>query len=309
MPNKAPRWTDTEIELLKKYYPAQGSTSARRHLPGRTQPAINTKAKLLGLKCPIRGAWSEEEIALLREYWPQGGFLAVAPHLPGRTRPATNNMALRLGIRAPMPVGCRGEASRHYLQDDSVDAAIVAAYQARKSVKALAFKLGRPEGWVKYRALNLGVRIARQRNPAWTDEELNILWERGGRSLATIQKSLARQGYQRSQHAIKTILHKRGIDTTPDNYTASEFSRLMGVCDHVVIGWIQKGWLKARKYQRLAIDNVAPGRFWITPSAARAFIIESVAHINLGKCDKYWLVDLLDGKYNGNAVKGNQEAA
>lgn len=312
MAKQAPLWTDAEIELLKKHYPVHGSTSAMRHLPGRTALAINTKARLLGIKCAIKGAWKEAELALLREYWPQGGFLAVAPHLPGRTKPAMNNMALRLGVKAPDPSACRGALSKRYPQNDAIDEAIRVAYQGRKSVKALAFKLGRPEGWIKFRALNLGVSIARKRNPPWTEAELNLVWESAGRSLGTIQKSLARQGYQRSQHAIKTILHKRDIDTTPDNYTAAEFSRLMGVCEHVVMGWIQKGWLKARKYHRLAVERTTPGKFWITPLNAREFIVSSVAHINFGKCDKYWLVDLLDGKYNNRAAKdadGAQEAA
>lgn len=291
-------WTEEEIERLRKYYASGGTAEAIMHLPGRTAQAIKTKARMLGIRGPAKGDWSDTEIAALKEYWPQGGFLAASLHIPGRTKASLSNMALRLGVRAPDPCACRGEASRHYPQDDTVDEAIRAAYSARKSIKQLAFKIGRPEGWVKYRALNLGVRIARKRSPLWTEEELNIVWERGGRSLATIQKSLSRQGYKRTQHAIKTILHKRGIDTTPDSYTAAEFSRLMGVCDHVVIGWIQKGWVRARKYHRLAVEPTEPGKYWITPSAAREFIISSVAHVNIGKCDKYWLVDLLDGKYN-----------
>jgi len=308
MAKKAPNWTAAEIELLRKYYSVEGSDAVMQHLPGRTKSAIRTKVKLMKLKCAIRSAWSDVEIDILREYWPQGGFMAVSPHLPFRTKPAINNMALRLGVKAPSPCACRGALSKRYPQDDSIDEAIVAAYRNRKSVKALAFRLGRPEGWIKYRALNLGVRIAKKRNPSWTEEEIEIVWEGSGRSLSTIQKLLSRKGYKRSQHAIKTILHKRGIDTTPDNYTASEFARLMGVCEHVVTGWIQKGWLKARKSHRMVVDPTEPLKFWITPSAAREFITESVANINLGKVDKYWFVDLLDGKYTGRTVKQKEVA-
>ena len=300
---KGSTWTEDEKNILRKHYPKGGVKKARRWLPGRADGAIKAQADYLGIKIIGFGAWTESEKELFKEHYPQGGFLAATQYLPGRTKASMHNMAINLGVSAPLPVACRGAETHYYPQDDAIDEAICTAYRDGKNVKALGVKLDRPEGWVKHRALNLGVRIARTRNDVWTEEELNILWERGGRSLATIQKSLSRQGYKRSQHAIKTALHKRDIDTTPDNYTASEFSRLMGVSDHMVIGWINKGWLKARKYHRLSVASTAPGKFWITPLNAREFLVESVAHINLGKCDKYWLVDLLDGKYNNRAVK------
>lgn len=55
-------WTSEEIELIRKYYPIGGSHAVKEHLTQRTVTAIQSRAKLLGLRKEKRSAkWVRKE--------------------------------------------------------------------------------------------------------------------------------------------------------------------------------------------------------------------------------------------------------
>lgn len=302
-------WSPDEIECLKKYYPVGGTNEVLKYLPHRTSAAIRNNASDIGLVAPRLNRWSIEELDAVRKYWPIGGYSAAGKHLPKRTIKAVRRMAIELGVKAPVPAACREDFANYYPPDPNTDRIITEAYKAGKGANEIAKLTGRKPGWIKYRAVNLGVRMARTPVKRWEEKELEIVYENAGKSLQVIQRKLDYQGFKRTELAIRHALNRYQIDNTPDDYTAADFARLMGVSATAVTNWITKGWLKARKYQRMNPEPLEPHRHWIKPSDAREFIISSVAHINIGKCDKYWLVDLLDAKYSGRALKSTERNA
>ena len=76
-------WPDNEVEILKQWYPIEG-IKVRSRLPNRTDPAIMSKVKIMGLKKenPIL-PWTEEEIEILKKYYTSEGK-KILPRLPNR---------------------------------------------------------------------------------------------------------------------------------------------------------------------------------------------------------------------------------
>lgn len=88
-------WTEEENEILKKWYPIEGTKAAYR-LEGRTREATQTQAKRLGLKS--FNIWTEEENETLRKYYPIEG-IKVIDRLEGRTKYATKKQVRKLGLK------------------------------------------------------------------------------------------------------------------------------------------------------------------------------------------------------------------
>ena len=66
------KWTEEEIEILKKWYPIEG-TRIKERLDDRTRVAIKEKARKLGLKVDNL-FWTNEEIEILKRYYPLEGI-------------------------------------------------------------------------------------------------------------------------------------------------------------------------------------------------------------------------------------------
>ena len=92
-------WTDEEIDILRKYYPYEGSKVSDRvnHSPA----SCRTRAGLLGLHYyktkPEGRRWSDDEDEILRTTYPTKGT-AVITDLPGKTRNQIIARAIRLGL-------------------------------------------------------------------------------------------------------------------------------------------------------------------------------------------------------------------
>ena len=79
-----------------------------------------------------------------------------------------------------------------------------------------------------------------------------------------------------------------------EEFTANEVGRLLGLDSHVVLNWIKAGSLKAQRG-----DTRGDGRAseWIVTRAnLRAFMIRHPGEWFPGRCDRFWLVDILAGK-------------
>ena len=77
-------WNSTEDEILKEYYPTEGSRCAYR-MEDRTEYAVVGRARKLGVSSNRAGKkWGKEEDDIIREFYPKEGGKTIL-RLPGRT--------------------------------------------------------------------------------------------------------------------------------------------------------------------------------------------------------------------------------
>lgn len=89
------RWTDEEVEILKKYFPLEG-TKVYKRMVRRNMQACRAKAYSLRLVYSVK--WTDLELEILRKYYPIEGC-NVSKRLKGRSKVACTEMARSLGIR------------------------------------------------------------------------------------------------------------------------------------------------------------------------------------------------------------------
>ena len=236
--------------------------------------------------------WTGREEKLLRQYYPAGGVSACLTVLPGRTASSIYNRVGQLGLRVPARDGKVHERQR-WESSDQIDAIIKRAFQRAPSkgdVQHCAQTVGRPRWWVSKRALKLGLVAPRFKEPAWHQDELDIVSDHAHKSPKTLQRMLARNGYRRSETAIIVKIKRLGADRTdPNHLNANQLAGVMGVDRKTVAGWIEKGWLKAKRRGASALDDF----WWIHRKDIRTFVIDNVAAVDLRKVDKFWFVDLM----------------
>ncbi|MDR3104228.1 MAG: hypothetical protein LBU96_07220 [Yokenella regensburgei] len=101
-------WHADELDILKRYYPAEG-TSITARLPGRTIHAVRVMARKLGLKKSQSSTlgfrpWSDEEWQLLEKSLHLSVAEQQAAHFPTRTRQAVEKARARFSHkRRPDP--------------------------------------------------------------------------------------------------------------------------------------------------------------------------------------------------------------
>lgn len=94
---KQPRWTDVEIQRLKKHYRPGADISALCLLfPGRTRAAVLSMVDESGLPRP-EPLWRDDELRTLKHYYPAEGT-GVAARLTGRSRSSVRIQASKHGI-------------------------------------------------------------------------------------------------------------------------------------------------------------------------------------------------------------------
>ena len=88
-------WSEEEIEILKKWYPIEG-TRVMDRLRGRTKSAIHSIVSKLGIKAPDI-QWTELEIEILKRLYPQYG-IKTKKFLPNRPIFSIRDKANELGL-------------------------------------------------------------------------------------------------------------------------------------------------------------------------------------------------------------------
>jgi len=166
--------------------------------------------------------------------------------------------------------------------------------ERRKRLPEAVAKLKWPRHVIYMRAVDLGIIIPLKKSPDWTEAEDEILHENAHLSPRLIAKKLTGAGHPSRSHAAIQIRIKRvagGVrQATIDAgiYSADGLGMLLGVPGKSVIYWIDHGRMKSM--------NKAPSRgnpHKITRAEVYRFIKENPASIDLCRCDKFWLIDLL----------------
>lgn len=240
-----------------------------------------------------RRFWTGREEKILRETYPTGGLPACLPLLSGRTAKSIYLRAGQMGLHVENREQRRREP---WTTNEHIDAAIRRAYgqkPSRGDITKLAHAVMRPRWWVTKRAQQLGICPPRFKPLEWSPEEREIIAAKATNSPKSIRKFLQSRGYDRTETAILVQLKRMGmsrVDDNPDLYSCRSLAELMGVDQHTVGRWIEKGWLRATR--------TGTGRTvsWnIHRKHVRTFVIENVAAVDIRKVDKWWFVDMLAG--------------
>lgn len=236
--------------------------------------------------------WSAADMAAVREHYPTGGKQAVLKHLETPRSPeGIRRCAQRLGLKAP-----DGRKYQNRPDAEFVDAAIRRAVQSGKkgALKELEKTVNRSYGWIKWRACKIGLRVERDRTP-WTPEEEAIVETMAGKSMETIARTLKSRGFNRSEAAVYRKFYLLGLNANdPDTHTAADLARLLGVHGVTVTRWIQKGMIKAERGRVTPRDNDPV--FWrIRRDDVKRFVRDYPCQVNLAKCDRFWIIELLAG--------------
>lgn len=280
----------------------QGSSPPSRHPeppPTPLRPLAPSPAAIArpdGRRTGRYLAWSPAEEAVIRAYYPRGGALACQPLLPARQAEAIAMKAQRLGVR--YRDGYQYQPPSDERTDRLLRELYVNGSVAKGSMAALAVKLGRPRQWLRQRAIALGV-AASLRGPNWRPEEDAILEALEGRGPRAMQKALARAGYRRPETAIAArcsrISISAGLDRS-DVYSGNEIGRLLGIHDHrVITRWIKSGALRATA-ERAPLPPHEVISWRVRRQDLRSWMIANPLLWWPGRCDRYWLVEILSGK-------------
>lgn len=247
-----------------------------------------------------RRFWTGREELILRNTYPSLGLAGCVDKLPGRSAKSIYQHARIIGLVAPGAGRKDGLPRQRWTSSETTDALIRQVYTRapqKSDVKKLAQTIGRPSWWVSRRATQLGLVVPRFRSPPWTEAEEEILAEHAYKHPDTIKKLLRAKGFVRTGSAVAVKLKRLGSDKTdPHHFTAHQMAKVMGVDSKSVSRWIVKGWLKAKRRGTNRLEVQGGDEWWIHEKDVRAFIIDSVAVVDIRKCDKFWLVALLAGR-------------
>jgi len=168
-------------------------------------------------------------------------------------------------------------------------------------VAALAEKIGVPRtkvsntarahGWVKKK------RCSDYRY-YWVEKELAIVQGMPDHSPTAVQRRLKKYGFHRSVSGIEIQRAKLRVLANRSGVSAHDLAMCMGIDEHGVLALIRTKKLEAKR----AIGYEGPRvRYLIKPEDIRRYIIDYLPEVDITKCDKYWLVDILtEGKMGVN---------
>jgi hypothetical protein len=135
--------------------------------------------------------------------------------------------------------------------------------------------------------------LARQKEPPWTDEEIQYLEKYLHRiSLGDIAKQLGR-----TKIAVQLKAKRIGLNKCyQEGYTLRALCLGLGVTNHHrVQHWIDKGWLKGTRRQTERTESQGGDVWLFTDQAIREFVRRHPEEIDLRRVDKYWFLDVIMG--------------
>ena len=92
------RFTNEDIEFLKKYYPSGDWDIIFKRIPNVSKQSIQTKMSKLGIKQINESIWTDEEIKILKQYY-EIDISKVQDLLPNRSYKSICTKAQRIGIK------------------------------------------------------------------------------------------------------------------------------------------------------------------------------------------------------------------
>lgn len=165
-------------------------------------------------------------------------------------------------------------------------------------VMDVAARLGVSCSTIHRRAAELGIiNSGHKKLIPWSPEEEQLLEQHAHRELDSINRILAKHGFQRRNlDSIKSKLKRLNISlrqarTDAGYYTLCELADLFGVDKNKLVRHIKRGDLKAKTR-----ENITQLEYLIAAKDVREFIKTCLPSIDINRIDKYWLVDILTGE-------------
>lgn len=162
-------------------------------------------------------------------------------------------------------------------------------------VAKLARKIGVPRTRITNLARNNGwipKKYSADWDYFWCDAEISTLERNAHYAPITIARKLKAKGFRRSVGAVEIKLAELRARQNLEGMSANSLGECMGIDMHSVLTAIQRGYLKAERRPGFEGDNAA---YYILPKDVKKWITDRLPEIDIRKCDKYWLVDILTG--------------
>ncbi|MFA6185997.1 MAG: hypothetical protein WC770_02130 [Phycisphaerae bacterium] len=161
------RWSDSEIDILKKLYPEKSKDYIAKKL-GRTKKAVEVMGRRLKLtsNAPRKNSWTIEEDTFIEEHIAKWPIEKIAEKL-GKTFNAIQRRAWKKHFTRNCP-------NKHHTQEKfwtNQELKQLEHWHGKLSKKAIAAKLGRSVQSVKAKAKHIGLR----KPPIWTAKNIAIL--------------------------------------------------------------------------------------------------------------------------------------
>lgn len=165
----------------------------------------------------------------------------------------------------------------------------------RGKIARLAKKIGVPRTKLSNIARSNGwipVKMAGDYHRAWCDREDEIVIRNGHCAVITTRRRLKKYGYIRSISAIECRRAKLRAVSYSEGMSAKALADCMGIDSHVILKAIKAGKLKAKRKEGYEGEKVD---WFIMPKSVREYIKTWLPEIDIRKCEKFWLVDMLTG--------------
>ena len=185
-----------------------------------------------------------------------------------------------------------------YIPTLEIDEKIRNAYLRQRQGDRLALTAVRRDiGWSKSAIVRRGAALCltRSKERPWCDAEQEILERHGHLNVRTLQRRLARAGFERSCAAIQLKMGRLRIKRNLDGYSACGLAAVLGVDARKVCTWIRRGLLQA---ERRGTDRTAQqggDTWWIPLYSVRKFIFRAPEEIDLARVEKFWFLDVVTG--------------
>jgi hypothetical protein len=188
-------WTVREEQILHKYYLKERTKGIRKRMPYRSKGSIHSKAYRMGMQVTNYSRpssfkrWTTRELNILEQFYPIEGVACVKrlPRLKGlkRSKAAVIGKAKELGLKTqPLWSSEEDAVLQQYYQSEGPDCYKRVPNRSKKATQQRANLLG----------------LATEKNPPWSEEEIDILKSHSSLSLDALQALLP----DRSKSAIET---------------------------------------------------------------------------------------------------------
>lgn len=249
--------------------------------------------------------YTPSEISLIKREFSADGAAALAERM-GRPVQRIRKKAAELGLYQVRKISARTV----WTEEQDALIRIHWPHISRRSgagmtILRLAALLNVSEWPLRNRAAALGLVTLRLKSKPWTEEELELLEKWSHLHVKSIADKFRKAGYTRSPAAVAVQRTRQEllVRQSCESYSGARLASYLGVNLSTVTAWIRRGWLKAEsRTDAINARTGGPGDCWsIRPGDVREFVRQYVAHVNIVRANKFWLVDLLYGSKEAEA--------
>lgn len=268
----------------------------REHEPRLSKPYVPGKHD--------KRFWTEAEVKIVKQYFPTGGAVACLAHLPPhRSKAGIYGLTKKLGIKFNGTSKDRVKIE----VPDNIDDRIRKEWseidpKKRGAVAELADQLGVPRWWLSARARNLGLTVARVRQPNWTAAEDTLLKDVPLHDPKRCAQIFREHGYNRSATGIVVRATRLNLSrrATRDTLSASAAGKILGIDSKSIAAVCISGDLTAGRRGSKRLPQQGGDAWAIKPADLRQYIIDYIERIDIRKVDKVAFVDLLVADQKGD---------